>query len=111
LSILSLLTQSADFQRSTFTKDAVGGQSTSWATRTGLGTVACRLVPASHRTTLEFQRDDARVVYELHTATDVTATTQDRVLIGSSYYRVLGYKPSAPLLGLSVYRTILSKLN
>jgi hypothetical protein len=111
MSILSMLTQTCSVERSTYTKDAVGGQSTSWATRTGLSAVAGRLVPASHRTTMEFQRDDARVVYEWHTSTDISATTQDRILIGSTYYEVLAYKPSAPLLGLSVYRTVVVKLN
>lgn len=110
--IESLLDRTGALQRQTAVKDAVGGNTPTWATVSGLGTVACAIGPASWVTTKNLNRPDMIVQSEIYTAIDVGAKENDRWLINGSYYLVLAYLPYVnPIFGPACYVSVCGKRN
>jgi hypothetical protein len=112
MSLASVLDKTGALERSTSAKDAIGGNTKTFATVSGLGSVKCSIAPASWRNTQELNRLDMIVEHEIYTATDVGAKIGDRWLIGGVYYPVLAYKRyDNAVFGAPVYVTICGRRN
>ena len=106
-----VLDKTLTHQRPTVTQDAIGGRSvSSWASIATA--VACSIWPATPKTVQQFQREDVIVEHEVATATNLSAREGDRLLIGSTYYTVIGQQLfENAFIAPSVYVTVCGKRN
>lgn len=71
-------------------KDSVGAITPTWTNR--LSGVACAVWPASAKTVNDYARRDITAQYEMATATDVSASANDRVVVDGRTHVVVGYE-------------------
>lgn len=89
MSIRALANTSATFERKTVTKDSLSlGHNESFATV--YADVPISLQPADGRTVEEFARAGFRVSHMAYTETPMVLLSGDRMVVGSSYYIVMG---------------------
>jgi hypothetical protein len=108
----ALLTSSLTVQRQTASPDAAGGSVRAWANRGDLpAAIPCRIEPAGWHLSRQFARDDATVIYEVLTPTDLAATRQDRLIVDGVTYQVEAYRPqdSFHAAGLVFFQVVVSK--
>lgn len=90
MGIANFLDRACAIERQTIALDATRANAPTWSAR--LSGVACTLQPYRHGSEqFAFQRDDTLSYYLMYTATDIAATTQDRINVGGTYYAVVGY--------------------
>jgi len=111
VSLAARLDKTLTVQRRTDVKNSIGISVPSWSDR--LSSIPCSIAPASASTRAEFSRPDIVVDSEIYTATDIAVTKQDRILLESDYYTVLGYKvfANARFSSTVVYVTAVTKRN
>lgn len=71
--------------------NAIGGISSVWTSRTTA--IPCTFWPASSKSINTYARDDIKSMIEVATADYLQPSADDRALIGSTYYQVLGDLP------------------
>lgn len=103
MSLATFLNTSATLQRNTPTKDAVGGSVASWSTVT---TFSCARWNTDDRLVRLFAQDMIKGTHVFATDSDLGVKPTDRVLIGSTYYRVEGstsFQNASILGGATLY--------
>ena len=88
MSLASFLNTAATLQRAPNGPDAGGAPLT--GTYTNVASLSCALWPAASSTALAFQKYQINGTHVIAVASDPGALPGDRVLIGSTKYRVLG---------------------
>lgn len=86
MSLATLCNLTADIERPTYTADAVGGQTATFAVQ--YDDVPGRLHPISGRMLEYFAKRSMHVTHVFYTPVEVTVLAGDRLVIGSSYYVV-----------------------
>lgn len=111
MSLAQWLDQMATVQARSTAQGATGGVSPTWGNR--LTGVACAVWPADAKTVLDFGIQDLVNGYVVCTQVDISATADDRIVIGAGTYGVRGYKRfiNARLSSSPLYITLVELRN
>jgi len=87
MSLANLMFSTATVKRRTDTKDASGGQVSTWAT---VKTLTCNLQPVSSTGKVIYQRDGITISHQLFTSEDPGILTGDVITSGGIDYKMIG---------------------
>ena len=96
MSLAQMLSTTISLERAIITKDSSGGQVQTYAAVSGQTDVPADIQPAGSSIRLQYAQRNLVVTHTVYVATDIGAIETDRIVSGTRYFVVMGYRKAAP---------------